>query len=465
MSTKASVAPGKSQKHPKALYGLGLTFTFERFAYYGGKPMLVLFLTYAVAKGGIGISKTEATIIAANLGAFTYLAPIFGGIIADRWLGPRYCVLLGTILMSMGWAFGYFATSAAWINALIIVVSIGTGFFKGNLNTLVGELYEKDDPRKDMAYSIVYSFVNAGAFVGSIIMGYMFTSLLAIKDSSGNIVSYAFRQCYLLAAVVCLVSGIVFLFTCKDLGDLGKKPNIVSLGIDTKSNNKDKNRPLTKQERNQVIVILILSLFSIFFWLFYNQSEASILLYVDKYTNFNVGGFKVPVTWTTTSFNGLLCVVLAPAIAKLWMKIAKKRKEGDFTMTQKIALGYILLAVAFLVMVGAEIARGGDTGPHSSIIWILLFSFFQTVGEMCFSPLGTSVVSRTAPPKYLSLLMGVWSFATFISQKASGYVEGIIAKLGTMEVFVTIPIILLIGAGILFACNKKITALTEPENN
>lgn len=449
MNGQTSTPVEVKQKHPAALYGLGLTFTFERFAYYGGKPILVLFLTFAIAKGGLGISKTEATIIAANLGAFTYLAPIFGGIVADRWLGPRYCVILGSIIMSIGWSFGYFATSAAWINALIIVVSIGTGLFKGNINTMVGELYEKDDPRKDMAFSITYSFVNGGAFFGSFIMGGMYLYL-------GE-----FRRCYLLAALVCLFSGIIFVLSCKHLGDAGKKPNCFANEGNKGAEKVDHSKPLTKKERNQTVVILILAVFSIFFWLFYNQAEASLLLYINEYTNFNVGGFKVPATWTTTSFNGLLCVVLAAPMAAIWMKLSKKRKNGDLTMTQKIALAYIFLAIGFLVMVGAEFVRGGREGANSSILWILMFTWFQTIGELCFSPLGTSVVSRTAPAKYLSLLMGVWFFATFVAQKGSGYIETFIAKLGTMEVFIAIPSILLVGAVILFACNKKITELTE----
>ncbi|WML35639.1 peptide MFS transporter [Clostridium sp. OS1-26] len=436
------------QGQPKALYGLGLTFTFERFAYYGGKPILVLFLAYAVAKGGLGISKAEATVIAANLGAFTYLAPIFGGIIADKWLGPRYCIMIGTVLMAAGWSLGYFATSAAWINALIIVVSIGTGFFKGNLNALVGELYEKEDQRKDMGYSIIYSFVNGGAFVGSLALGGMY-------------ITHGFRICYLLAAIFALMSGIVFLFTCKNLGDLGKKPNKYSVASSKADVKVDVNRPLTKREKNQVLVIFILALFSVFFWLFYNQSEASLLLYVDSYTKFNVGNFKIPATWTTTSFNGLLCVVLSPIMATIWFKLSKTRKNGDLTMTQKIALGYIFLGIGFLVMVGAEFVRGGVTTASLSMLWILMFTIFQTIGEMCFSPLGNSVVSKTAPPKYLALLMGVWSFATFLAQKGSGYIEGIIGNLGLMQVFIAIPTILFVGAVILFACNKKITELTE----
>ncbi|MBI6871695.1 peptide MFS transporter [Clostridium aciditolerans] len=461
MNGQTSTPVEVKQKHPAALYLLGLTFTFERFAYYGGKPIIVYFLAYSLTVGGLGISKTEATVIAANLGAFTYLAPIFGGIIADKWLGPRYCVILGSIIMSIGWSLGYFATSAAWINALIIVVSIGTGLFKGNINTMVGELYEKDDPRKDMAFSITYSFVNGGAFVGSLTMATAYIYLFGKRNASGEVLLYGFRQSYLLAAAVCLISLFAFLIACRSLGDAGKRPNCLANPNNKEVQKVDHSKPLTKKERNQVAVILILATFSIFFWLFYNQAETSLLLYIDKYTNFNVGGFKVPPTWTTTSFNGLLCVVLAAPMAAIWAAISKKRKGVDFTMTQKIALGYIFLAIGFLVMVGAEFARGGNEGANSSILWILMFTLMQTIGELCFSPLGTSVVSRTAPAKYLSLLMGVWFFATFVAQKGSGYIETFIVKFGTMQIFILIPSILLVGAVILLACNKKITELTE----
>ncbi|MBU3145209.1 peptide MFS transporter [Clostridium sp. CF012] len=461
MNEQTSVILATKVKHPKALYGIGLAMAFERFAYYGCKPLLILFLSKQIIQGGLGITRADAAIIAANLGAFTYLAPIIGGIVADKWLGSRYCVMIGSVLMSAGWALGYFATSAAWINALIIVVSIGTGFYKGNINTLTGDLYEKDDPRKDMAYSITYSFVNGGVLVGSLVMGIFYTSTFATRNVAGQVLTYGFKECYLLGAIVTLISGLVFAYTCKELGDLGKKPNKFALPSGDEAAIELANRPLTKQEKNKVVVIFILALFSIFFWTFYLQSDASLLLYVDKYTNYNIGGFLVPTTWSTTMLNGLLCVILAPIMVIIWRKLANTRSGGDFTMTQKIALGNIFLGLGFLIMVGAEAVRGGNTGANSSIFWVLGFTLFQTIGEMCFSPLGTSVVSRTAPPKYLALLMGVWFFATFIANKASGYVETAISSLGTMEVFVIISAILFIGAIVLFACNKKISALTE----
>ena len=153
------MANTQAVKHPKGLYVCGLTFTFERFAFYGSKTLLLLFLAQTIAKGGLGVSKADAAAIAANLAAFTYLAPIFGGMICDRWIGARYCVILGSVIMAIGYALGFFATNVMWVHAMIILISIGTGFFKGNLNALVGELYD-DNTRKDAAFSLLYSFVN-----------------------------------------------------------------------------------------------------------------------------------------------------------------------------------------------------------------------------------------------------------------------------------------------------------------
>ena len=159
-------------KHPRGFYACCITFTFERLAFYGAKPLLLLFLITAVAEGGLGVERTDAAVMAANLTAYAYMAPLIGGVICDRWMGARYAITLGYIIMAIGYVVGYRAQGSGGVNAMIILVSIGTGFFKGNLNALIGRQYRSKE-LLDTAFSIQYSYINIGAFIGSLLTGYL----------------------------------------------------------------------------------------------------------------------------------------------------------------------------------------------------------------------------------------------------------------------------------------------------
>lgn len=449
-----------SVKHPKGLYVCSLTFTFERFAYYGSKSLLLLFLAEVVLNGGLGVSAADAAIIGSNLIAFTYLAPVIGGIILDRWLGARYCVVIDALIMAAGWFIGYFATSVMYVHALVAVVSIGTGLFKGQLNALVGELYD-DNTRKDSAFSILYSFVNIGSFFGSLIMGFLYANTFATVVD-GHVV-FGFRQCFAVSGAMMLVCAAFFFFGWRFLGDAGKLPQSRLGGSEHHEVSKeDANRPLTPAEKKRTTAIIIISAFTIIFWTFYYQASTSVLLYMQNFVNMNVGSFAVPPVWIETTFNALLCILLGPVMAAIWTKLAN-RPQGDLSMLQKVALGFIFLGAGFVFMVGAEMSRGASLDPSikASVAWLFGFIAFQSLGEMCFSPLGNSMVSKHAPAKYLTVLMGVWTLATFAASKASGYVQGIMDKMGMLQVFIAIPVILIISAVLLLALNKKLTTMLE----
>ena len=208
-------------------------------------------------------------------------------------------------------------------------------------------------------------------------------------------------------------------------------------------------------------VILILAFFTIFFWIAYNQASMSIALYMQEFINLKIGNFQIPTAWID-SYNGLLCVILGPIMAAIWMKKSKSKK-GDFNISQKMSLGFLFLAIAFAFMIVAVMKTGTvpGEGPKASVLFILAFITFQSIGEMCFAPVGYGMVNKLAPAKYASLLMGVWFASMFVANKLSGYVELVISKLGMLQVFIVIPVCLLIIGFLLLALNKKLEKMSD----
>ncbi|MCI9215658.1 peptide MFS transporter [Lachnospiraceae bacterium 42-17] len=452
------------QKHPKGFYSCCITFTFERLAFYGAKPLLLLFLITAVAEGGLGVERTDAAVMAANLTAYTYMAPLIGGIICDRWLGARYAITLGYIIMALGYVVGWKAQSPAMVNAMIILVSIGTGFFKGNLNALIGRQY-KSKELLDAAFSIQYSYVNIGAFVGSLLTGYLYLHLFRKGDVLG------FRQCLLMAALWCVVGAVWFVFNWKNLQGQGIKPfkyltdekgNIIGSTENDKSSNGKKDEPLTKLEKNRVLAIVLVSAFSVLFWLFYYQQDLALVIYMTDYVKMSIGSFEIPPSWITTTWNGLLCVALGGVMAAIWKKLAA-RPQGDLNMFKKVSLSFLFVGLAFGIMVACESIRGvgSPASVKASVLWPFLFSTVITVGEMCFSPLRNSFVSKYAPKKYVSLLMGVIAVSTFGANKLSPFVQAFIEKFDVFPVFVGIFALMLVFAALIWMVNGKLNSLVE----
>lgn len=455
----------EKQKHPRGFHVCCITFTFERLAFFGAKPLLLLFLITAVAEGGLGIGKTEAAVIAANLTAYTYMAPLIGGVISDRWLGARYAITLGTLLMAVGYLIGWKAKNAAMVNLMIVVVSVGTGLFKGNLNALIGRQYHNKE-MLDSAFSLQYSYVNIGAFCGSLITGYLY---LHVFNKEGVL---GFRQCFLVAAAFCVAGTIWFVANWKHLQGQGIKPfkyitdekgNIIG-SHETEDKDKGQKTKLTKVEKKRVLAIVLVSLFSVIFWLFYYQQDLALIIYMNDYVNMKIGSFAIPPSWVTTTWNGLLCVILGGVMAAIWKKLAA-RPQGDMNMFKKVGLSFLFVGAAFGIMVLCELFRGvgADSSVKTSVIWPFLFATVITIGEMCFSPLRNSFVSKYAPKKYLSLLMGVIAVSTFGANKLSPFVQLFIEKLDMFRVFVGIFILLIVCAALIFLTNKKLNKLVEGE--
>ena len=449
-------------KYPFGFYIGCMTYTFERFAFYGTKPLLVLYLTELVAKGGLEIPKATATIIAANFTAYTYIAPLIGGYICDKWLGARYAVTLGCIIMGLGYLIGWKSTSLASVNMMIYVVSIGTGLFKGNLAGLMGRMFENDD-QMDAAFSIQYSFVNIGAFFGSAIMGAAYMSFF----QHGEVLGY--RQVFLFCGALVILGGILFTASYGKLHGQGKLPfkyrtdahgNVIGETVLDKKE-KASSAKLTKKERNGVLAIVFVSFVSIIFWTFYEQQSNALSLYAQDFVDMTLFGITLSPAHVFVSWNGLLCIFLSLAAAKLWATLAK-RPQGDLTMFQKVTLSFAFLGLAYTILIFMELTRGGGTNK-ASVLWLLFFGILITIGEICFSPLGNSFVSKVAPKKYLSLLLGVWILATFAANKLTGYVQGLIENFGFMQIMVTFSVVSFVTMVILFALSKSLNKLVDSE--
>ena len=318
---------------PFGFYVCSLSFTFERLAYYAAKWGLTIFIAAKAVNGGLGLDKTVGATMSANLVALTYITPIIGGYIADRWISPRLLVPIGEILMGLGYLCAWKANGIGMLWAMVILVAVGTGFFKGNVSGINGRLFPLADADElDTVFSLQYSFVNIGSFCGT-----TFLSLLA--KAAG------YRMLFLVCGIALFVDCLWWLFGMKFFGDAGKKPFLVDNRVEDVNKEEKDTTPLTKLEKNRVISIIIVTIFSGIFWtiwyMVYNPvyfefgptSEAGL-----GWANWNIGSFTMPTAWFD-SMNGLLCIILCPVFAGIWAKM-RQRPQGDIGMFKKTARNY-----------------------------------------------------------------------------------------------------------------------------
>ncbi|MDX1903448.1 MAG: peptide MFS transporter [Thermonemataceae bacterium] len=449
-----------SAKHPPGLYLLFFTEMWERFSYYGMRGILTLYLSKTAVEGGLGFAKQDATIIYGWFTGLVYLTPIIGGYLADKYLGQRKAILIGGVTMM----FGQFSlastpsvgTWATWLGLLLLI--LGNGFFKPNISTIVGNLYQQGDPRRDSAFTIFYMGINLGAFFAPLVCGYFAEDLFAVKelvDGKWVVKHYAFEYGFLAAGLGMMLGQIIFnTLSQKYLGDIGKSAKKLSLEEQAAH-----NKPLTKEEKDRMAVIITITIFTIFFWAGFEQAGSSLTLYTDSFIDRNIGTWLIPTSWFQ-SVNALFIVMLSPLFAALWLNLAKKGK--DLSIPLKMSLGMIVLGLGFFFMVGAVMERGGnvaDTNVKAGLYWLVLTYLFHTIGELFLSPIGLSMVTRLAPVKLASMLMGVWFLAPFLAQIVGGYIASYVEKLGALEIFAAIGIFAIVAGLVLFAITRKLVAM------
>ena len=479
-NTLDTTAPTK-QKHPPGLYLLFFTEMWERFSYYGMRGLLTLYLITEIDRGGLGFSDKMGPVIYGWFTGLVYLTPIIGGWLADNFLGQRRSILIGGLMMAAGqfclaggvtidsfYQYALAATPAmgageqlSHVLAAIVgfpgllLLLLGNGFFKPNISTLVGQLYEQGDPRRDSAFTIFYMGINLGAFLAPLVCGIFAEDIFASKDAAGSILHYGFRYGFLAAGIGMVLGQITFQSLAqKYLGNIGLMATKPAKGTVVVA-----SEPLTKEEKDRMTVIFIVVVFVTFFWAGFEQAGSSLTIYTDRFIDRTVGSFTIPTSWFQ-SVNALFIVALGGPTAALWLYLANKKK--DFPIPAKMALGMILLGIGFFFMIAAVYERGGDSLDETikaSIWWVILTYFFHTIGELCLSPIGLSMITRLAPVKYASMMMGVWFLSPFVAQVAGGYIAAYVEELGADAIFKLIAAFVIVAGVILFALNKSLVKM------
>ncbi|MBP2242198.1 POT family proton-dependent oligopeptide transporter [Cytobacillus eiseniae] len=451
---------GKNKKkHPPGLYLLFLTEMWERFSYYGMRAILVLYLTTAFVSGGLGFSDSYAMMLYGFFTGAVYFTPMVGGYLSDRFLGQRRAITIGGVLMALGNIALFMHQSAGALYLGLILLIVGNGFFKPNISTIVGELYEEKDPRRDAAFTIFYMGINIGAFFSPLIIGFLYNDLFKTTTIDG-IIQYGFKYGFLASAIGMIIGQLIFnLFGNRYLGDIGKKPT----GAPDKSVDPNaKNKPLTKKEKQRTAVIVILACFVVFFWAGFEQAGSSLTLYTERFVDREIFGWEIPTAWFQ-SVNPVFIVILAPIFSMFWLKLASS-KRGDLKVPTKMGLGMILLGLGYVILLIAIAQTGSDESNiqmKANVMFIVLTYLMHTMGELMLSPVGLSLVSRIAPVKLASLLMGVWLASTGVANILAGQLAAFTQTLGYFEIFSVIGLMAIVLGFILLSVSKKLVRMMD----
>lgn len=445
--TSSTMNTAIKERQPAALPMLFLTEMWERFSYYGMRALLVIYLVNAQ-----GYERANALALYATYTGLVYLSPLLGGYLADRYLGKRKAILIGGFTM----AFGHFAMAfPSMLHLALGLIIIGNGFFKPNIGTLLGSLYRENDPRRDGGFTFFYMGVNTGAFLAPLIAG-------TLGEKVGWHYGFA-------AAGVGMCFGLAqFVHGQKKLGDAGfigtktsldKKdwldimlisigmiplvlailgtwsligPTLSALPLIAKValvaaimatlwfSNKPKEdaEKLSREEWHRILAILIMGFFVVFFWMGFEQAGGTMSLFADKQTDRHLAGWEIPASFFQ-AINPLGIVLLGPIMAFIWTRNAESKFK--LPTPAKMALGMIILGLGFIVMAFAQDQANltGRVGPQ----WLFFVYLLHTIGELCLSPVGLSMVTKLAPTRVVAMMMGVWYLANFVANLLAGFLE------------------------------------------
>ena len=463
--------------HPAGLFLLFLVEMWERFSYYGMRGLLVLYLVQAAApvpdasgfvNPGRGWSRADASLLYGWYTGMAYLLPIVGGWVADRLLGTHRSMVVGGLVIALGHTVlavsgvGALASNALGMSVFVFglaLIVIGTGHFKPCVSVMVGQLYPEHDARRDGAFTIFYMGINLGAFLAAFVCGTLGERVgwhwgfgsAAVGMLAGLALYVSLRPRLLddigrpppgrpdrslavgltgvaAAAVVAVLYHTAVLGTLVSL--LAQRATAIVLAALALVWTVRFVRRLAPDEQGPTITIFVFMLFNAVFWLAFEQAGSSLNLFTDMHTDRRIGGSEVPTTWFQ-SVNAGLIFLLAPLFAAIWSWLG--RRGRDPSQAVKIALGLFFLAFGYVFMV---IAGRVTLAPDAKAPMVLILAtyFWHTVGELCLSPTGLSYVTKAAPERYVSLLMGIWFVSTFLANLGGGLVAAQVEAIERGEV-------------------------------
>jgi POT family proton-dependent oligopeptide transporter len=450
--------------HPRGLSTLFFTEMWERFSFYGLRPLLVFFMSAALADSGFGIERTQASAIVGIYAAGVYLSALPGGWIADRLLGLRRAIMWGAVLISVGHILigvSSFAGSPAPFFLGLVFIVLGTGLLKPNISAIVGDLYPEGGARRDAGFSIFYMGINTGAFAGQIVTGFLGEKL-------------GWHWGFGAAGVGMLIGLIWFSLragpTLGDIGmDISRDPDaakqarverlmksvlavglgLLALVIVLTATGVIQINPqaigqrmafvllataiiyflyvmifggLNREEKKRIVLIFILFVFATIFWSAFEQAPTSLNLFARDFTQRTFFGWEIPATWFQ-SVNSIFIILLAPVFASIWVGLGKRNKSPSSPI--KFSLGLLFAGLGFALMIPAAnlvVASGGAL--LVSPMWLVLSYLLQTVGELCLSPVGLSSMTKLSPRKYVGQMMGIWFLASSLGNLIAGLVGG-----------------------------------------
>ena len=407
--------------HPRGLSTLFFTEMWERFSYYGMRGFLILYMTKA-----LGFTDSHASSAYATYVSSVWLTPIIGGFIADRWLGQYRSVFIGGIIIALGhFTLAFHGLPSLYAGLTLIV--IGTGLLKPNISTIVGSLYERGDERRDAGFSLFYMGINLGAFLGPIIAG-------RLAEGVDWHLGFA-----------CAGVGMTFGLIQYVLGRERLQPAIERLAEQKRARAavevaQQQKATLTSDDWRRIGAVVVLFLFASLFWGAYEQAGSTLTLFADRYVHLELLGLRLYASWFV-SVQAAFVILLSPLFAWLWIRLGPRQPSSP----AKFAVALVLVGLAFVLLMPA--GSLAQSGVKVSPLWLIAAYFIQELGELCLSPVGLSLVTKVAPVRLISFVMGIFFLSNFLGNWLAGWSARFISTVPLVTLF-GITAAITIGAGL-----------------